>query len=108
MTTEQVDRLRAMTDESSETSTFSPVDLQTYIDEASGDLNAAAGTVWFMKAAKFASLVNTSESGSSRALGDLYKNAMAMAAAYGKSVGGPAVGPGSGVLAPRTRAIQRA
>jgi hypothetical protein len=41
-----------------------------------------AGTIWRERAASFASLVNVSESGSSRSLGDLYKNALAMATSF--------------------------
>lgn len=38
-----------------------------------------AARLWDEKAATYASLVNTSESGSSRNMGDLHKNALAMA-----------------------------
>lgn len=46
------------------------------------DLNTAAAQLWREKAAAAAELVNTSESGSSRALGDIYKNALEMAKHY--------------------------
>lgn len=50
------------------------------------DVNTAAATVWEGKAAGFANLVDVSESGSSRKMSDLYKNAVAMASYYrGKS-----------------------
>lgn len=63
-----------------------PNDDNGWTDEKLGDLidasttvNAAAVSVWSTKAAGFAELVDVSESGSSRKLGDLYKNAVAMA-----------------------------
>lgn len=46
-------------------------------------LNAAAARVWSEKAATFAELVDVSESGSSRKLSDLRKNALEMSAHYG-------------------------
>jgi len=45
-------------------------------------LRAAARSVWQSKAAHFAHLVNISEAGSSRSMGDLYKNALAMAEVF--------------------------
>jgi hypothetical protein len=44
--------------------------------------NAAASKVWGQKAAALAHLVNTSEGGSTRANGELYKNALAMEARW--------------------------
>lgn len=52
------------------------------IDSNAGDLDAAAAVVWEIRAAKYHALVNISESGSSRNMGDLYKNAIAMAQYY--------------------------
>lgn len=51
---------------------------QSLNEDGSVNFNKSAATVWGSKAAEFASLVNVSESGSSRSLGDLYKNALAM------------------------------
>lgn len=45
-------------------------------------LNAAAGSVWTTKAGQFSTLVDVSESGSSRKLSDLHKNALTMAKFY--------------------------
>jgi Cdc6-like AAA superfamily ATPase len=58
--------------------------LKSLIDVLGVDL--AASTVWTEKAAQYASLVNVSESGSSRSLSDLHKNALAMAERF-SSVG---------------------
>lgn len=45
-------------------------------------VDTAAADIWEQKASGFSQLVNVSESGSSRAMGDLYKNALQMAAFY--------------------------
>lgn len=52
-----------------------------YIDRET-DLYLAASAIWTAKAARYASLVNVSESGSSRSLGSLIDNANKMALAY--------------------------
>jgi hypothetical protein len=66
-----------------------PDNVAPYTDEAlSAALDSAesaedlAARVWTQKAASYAALVNVSESGSSRNLGDLSKNALAMAAQF--------------------------
>lgn len=68
-----------------------PVNAEPYTDaylsgllDASGTVDHAASTVWTNKAAATASLVDVSESGSSRKLSDLNRNALAMAEFYGK------------------------
>jgi hypothetical protein len=70
-------------------------DEETYTDaqlseilDASASGNAAAAQIWTQKAASAATLVNVSESGSSRSLGDLQKNALAMAKVFGDAVEG--------------------
>jgi hypothetical protein len=45
-------------------------------------LNKAAGSVWTIKAGRFSALVDVTESGSSRKMSDLHKNALAMARYY--------------------------
>jgi hypothetical protein len=102
-TPDQVTEIRNRTDEPVGSSSYSDLQLMTLIDEKDGDLDLVARQVWLWKAAKYSSLVTTSESGSSRALSDLYKNALAMA---GQS------GDGGGENPPysrpsRTRAIER-
>lgn len=47
-------------------------------ENGSVNFNRSAASVWGSKAAEAASLVNVSESGSSRSLSDLHKNALAM------------------------------
>lgn len=56
--------------------------LSNMIDSVDGDLNRAAAQGWGYIAAGYTTLVNVTESGSTRNLGDLYKNAMAMRTYY--------------------------
>lgn len=58
-------------------------DLSSVIDTVGNDnLLEWAAMAWEVAAARYHSLVNISESGSSRQMGDLHKNALAMAASY--------------------------
>lgn len=50
--------------------------------DGEGGVNAAAARIWGHKAASAAGLVDVTEGGSSRKLGDLYKNALAMQKTY--------------------------
>jgi hypothetical protein len=61
---------------------FTDDQLKTIIDANSSDLTLASAQVWEIRAGKYHGLVNISESGSSRSMGDLYKNAIAMASYY--------------------------
>jgi len=84
---------------------LAPTD-DTYGDDAAlsdlidseGSVNAAAAQIWQWKAASYSTLVNTSESGSSRSMGDLYKNALGMAAFYS---GGATIAAGGKVATTR-------
>lgn len=67
--------------------TYTDAQLSALLD-ASTSPNAAAGQIWTQKAASFSTLVNVSESGSSRSLGDLQKNALAMAKVFGDTAAG--------------------
>lgn len=80
-TEDEILALRQMVDEDDECGGYDDESLAAIIDSEE-TLNAAAGKVWFLKAARFATLVNVSESGSSRNLGDLMKNAQAMGKLY--------------------------
>lgn len=53
-------------------------------DTQGGDIDLAAATVWEIRAGKYHTMVNISESGSSRQMGDMHKNALAMAEWYRK------------------------
>lgn len=61
--------------------------LATVIDE-SGSLPKAAYEVWTQKAAASAELVDISEGGSSRKMGDVYEQALTMAKFYSDQVPG--------------------
>lgn len=63
-----------------------PINAAPYTDEALSDrldlassVQSLASIIWSEMAASYASMVNVSESGSSRSLSDLHKNAIAMA-----------------------------
>lgn len=71
-----------------------------------GSFDAAAAEVWGRKAASFASLVDVSESGSSRKLSDLHRNALAMQKMFTDRVAATAAPVASSSRA-RTRAIVR-
>jgi hypothetical protein len=55
-------------------------DLDALIDAQSGNIQAAAAIVWESQAAEYSQIVDITESGSSRKMGDLFDNAMKMAA----------------------------
>jgi hypothetical protein len=104
MTLSDQAKLRHMIDEQGE-SIYGNALLQDIIDANTGNLNAAAAELWSMKAARFASLVDTTEAGASRKMSQLATQAQAMAKHYG---GGDTVGTsgaGSGTI---TRPIERA
>jgi hypothetical protein len=81
-TPDQIAALRGLLNDPEGTE-FSDDELSDIIDEAT-TVNGAASVVWTRKAASYSSLVDVSESGSSRKMGDLYKNALAMAKYFGE------------------------
>lgn len=76
----QLTDLRRRISEPDET-TYTDAYLSTRID-AEPDLDALAVLIWEEKASTYAELVDISEAGSSRKNGQLYKNALDMAAYY--------------------------
>lgn len=58
---------------------YDDTQLSALIDAAGGSVERVASRLWNEEAARLAKLVNVSESGSSRSLGDAYKNALSMA-----------------------------
>jgi hypothetical protein len=74
-----IERLRRLIDDTDDPPVYSDADLTAYLDEFSGDVNKAAAAIWREKAAKYAGLVDMKEGTSSRALSQLYKNALAIA-----------------------------
>ena len=80
-TEEQITELRQLIGETEDDSSWSDETLNEIID-GTDSMNAAASKVWYLKAGQYAGLVDTTESGSSRKLGDLRKNATEMGALY--------------------------
>lgn len=104
-TAEEIAVLRAKINQLDNTDPYTDEALDLLIDAANGDTDEVAGAIWGQKAASFSTLVDISESGSSRKMGDLYKNAMAMANFYsGKA---KADDPVPAANRARTRAIER-
>lgn len=77
----QILALREMVNEDDDCGGWDDEKLSAIIDSTE-TLNSAAAQVWRLKAGQYASLVDVSESGSSRKLGDLRKNAAEMSAMY--------------------------
>jgi hypothetical protein len=69
-------------DESADVAPYDDISLSNRLDAATSPLSLSK-EIWLEKAASYASLVNVSESGSSRSMSDLSKNALAMAKAMG-------------------------
>lgn len=88
-TPEAVASLRRMVDEPG-TETYTDETLSALLD-ASASAESAAASIWREKAAKASTLVNVSESGSSRSLQQIYQNAEAMAKFYGSASSTPVV-----------------
>lgn len=101
-TQQEIDLLRSLVGETSLTDT----QLGDIID-ASECMNQAAATVWGQKAGQYAELVDISEAGSSRSMGDLHKNALAMSKYY-QDLGCPGSGGDDRTGRTQTRAIERA
>lgn len=90
-TTEEINELRDLINDQAVPYQFTPTQLALYIDNA-GNVRAAAGWVWTIKASKLAGLVDITEGSSSRRLGSLYKQALEMATFYGGDPSAPRVG----------------
>lgn len=78
----EIDQLRRMVDDRSAPFTYSDTELSDRLDADSAE--AVASVIWGEKAAAYADMVNMSEAGSSRNLGDLYKNALTMSTHFAK------------------------
>lgn len=80
-TADQIQALRLLVAEPT-TATYSDQTLNDRLDAAQGNQNQVAAGIWREKAAQAAELVDTSEGGSSRKLGDLHEQALGMAAYF--------------------------
>lgn len=105
-TAEEILRVRLDIDEPTST-VFDDDMITSIITEADNDLLTAAALLWGYKAARFAGLVDTSESGSSRSMSQLYKNAMAMQANFEKRAKADVTVVEEAEARPRTRTAVR-
>jgi hypothetical protein len=81
-TAEEIAAFRLLINEADDAEPYSDLGLSNRLDAATSPM-ALAKEVWLEKAASYASLVNVTESGSSRSMSDLHKNALAMAKGFG-------------------------
>lgn len=99
------EQLRRATGENDVDSTYEDSDLDFYLDEASGDVNSAASSIWREKASNYAELTDITEAGSSRKNSVLYDHAIQQMELYGDAAsGGETPAPGTYST---TRAIVR-
>lgn len=78
---DQIAQLRLLIAEPTGVEPYTDSALNARIDTDGGDLYLTASKIWTEKAAAAATLVDTSEGGSSRKMGDVYEQALAMAKA---------------------------
>lgn len=84
---EEIARLRLLVGEP-DSEVYTDEDLDTRIETADSDLNKASYEIWTEKAAAAAELVDISEGGSSRKMGDIYEQALSMARHFSSLVPG--------------------
>lgn len=82
-----IQELRDLIAEPDDTNGWTDARLGEILDARDEDVQSSAGHVWTVKASTYAGMVDVSESGSSRKLGDLHRQAMAMAALFAGSSG---------------------
>jgi Cdc6-like AAA superfamily ATPase len=90
-TSVQVAQLRLLIAQSEDVSPYTEAELSARIDTALANLNAVARDVWTEKAAAYADLVDASEGGSSRKMGDLHEQALNMVQFFTELAPRPAV-----------------
>lgn len=100
---DQLEELRKMVDEEDDTAGWTDVALSVLFDSNNSDLRLTASRVWEAKAASYVSMVNTSESGSSRSMSQQFDHAITMAKTFGDS----SSGTDTVVNAPRSTKIVR-
>lgn len=101
-TPQAVQQLRRLIAEPDDSNGWDDTRLSELLDEEDATVYSAASQAWTQKAAEAATLVDVSESGSSRKLGDVRKNALEMAAHY-SSLGGGGSDVASGPIIQRIR-----
>lgn len=82
-TADEIAAFRLLIDEADDKLPYDDVALSSRLDDATS-AEALASAIWREKAARLSALVNVSESGSSRNLGDMQANALRMAETFGK------------------------
>lgn len=111
--TPPIERIRQLTDAGTD---FSDAELQNVLDRYTNaltgvvDYQLAARDVWAFKAARYSKMMDVTESGSSRKMSDLHKNAIAMMNLYSPKDGdtnAPGIDPEPPVRT-RIRSIERA
>jgi hypothetical protein len=100
-TESQILELRGLINEPDDSNGYDDATVAGFIDGAD-TLNAAASKVWYLKAGQYSSLVDVSESGSSRKLSDLMKNAQSMGKMYADADATPTTAD-SGIVIARIR-----
>jgi hypothetical protein len=100
-TQEEIDQARTLVPDT----TLTDEQINAIID-GSDCMNQAVGKIWGELAGRLSNLVNISEAGSSRSMGDLQKNALAMAKYYA-DMGCGDIATEDVVKRTRTRAIVR-
>lgn len=87
-TADEIAEVREYVGEPGDANGWTAARIGVYVDRED-DLFLAASAIWSAKAAGYADLVNVSESGSSRSMGQLIDNALKMAKEYAaRSAGG--------------------
>lgn len=103
-TADQIAQTRLLVAEPTAT-TYSDVMLGDRIDAAANSLDLVARDIWVEKAARLAEVPDISEAGSSRSMGKLHDNALAMVAYFNSKLAETAAAlPTSG---PRIRKLTR-
>ena len=98
-TAAEIAAFRLLIDEQDDKDPYTDAALGARLDVATSP-QALAGAIWMEKAAAYAALVDVSESGSSRSLGQLQDKALAMAKVFQSA---DPTAPGTGVAVRGTR-----
>lgn len=93
---EEIAALRLLIGQPDDVAPYTDAELSDRIDET-GDLDLLAYNIWTEKAASYSDVVDMTESGSSRSLSQLQKNALSMAATFENRIQEPQPSPGTKV-----------
>ncbi len=104
-TADEITAFRLLIDEAADKEPYTDASLGARLDAATSP-QALAGLIWTEKAAAYAALVDVSESGSSRSLGQLQDKALAMAKTF-QAADPTAPGTGTAVRGVRMSRLTR-